>query len=93
MSNLAAYAASNNPESSEVVSKEAFETWERQQGFHERVLFSKRMAKWYKVLFDYDMEKAEIMDSAIKSAKLEDIDMSKIDELIDKVREASENLR
>lgn len=86
---LAEYAASNNAESSEEVSKEAFEAWEAQQSFHERFLFSKRVAKWYKELFDYDMEKAEVMDIAIARAKLEEIDTSKIDELIEAIRDAA----
>lgn len=90
---LAEYAASNNPESSAEVSKEAFGTWESGHGFHERFLFSKRVAKWYKELFDYDMEKAEVMDIAIERVNLENIDMSKIDELIDAIKEEAENLR
>lgn len=89
---LAEYAASNNPDSSEEVSLAAFEAWEKGQGFHERFLFSKRVAKWYNELFEYDMEKAEVMDSAIERVKLADIDMTKIDELINEIREAAENL-
>jgi len=89
---LDGYVASNNPQSSKVVSKEAFEAWEAQHEFHERFLFSKRVEKWYEELFDYGLEKAEVMDSAIKRAKLEDIDMSKIDELIDAIRKAADNL-
>ncbi len=90
---LSEYARSNNPELSEVVSKEAFETWEEQQDFPEKFLFSKRVAKWYKEVFDYDMEKAEVMDIAVERVKLEDIDMSKIDALIDAIREEADNPR
>ena len=89
---LAEYAASKTPASSEVISKEAYESWEAQQDFHKKFLFSKRVSKWYNGLYEYDIEKAEVMDIAIKRAKLEDIDMSKIDELIDAIREAAQNL-
>ena len=89
---LVEYARSSNPKSSSKFSKEAFEEWEAKQCFPDRMLFSKRVAKWYKELFDYDLEKAEVMDIAIKLAKLEEIDMAKIDELIDAIRDAAKQL-
>ena len=90
---LTQYAAANGADASITLSEDEFEKWEHNQGFGEEVLFSKRAAKWYKALFNYNMEKAEVMDLAIKNANLDDMDLIKINELIKSIREAAENLR
>ncbi len=89
---LAEYARSNGMDATKVT-EQAYMEWVTSQKLAGRMLFSKRVSKWYKELFDYDMEKAEVMDIAIERVKLENIDMSKIDELIDAIKEEAENLR
>ncbi len=88
---LADYAAENGADTSISISEDNFNQWEVDQEFNERVLFSKRVAKWYKKHFSYDMEKAEVVDRAIEIAKLDEMDLSKIDELIEAIRQAADN--
>ena len=89
---LAEYAASNDADSTIEITEKAYVKWEQNHTFDPGFLFSKRVSKWYKELFDYGMEKAEVMDIAIKLANLDEIDMTKIDELIEAIREADQYL-
>ena len=89
---FADYAASNGGDTEIVVTEEEFTKWEANQKFHKQMLFSKRVGKWYDEVFCFDMEKAEVMDKALDISNLEELDLTKIDELIDTIREAADNL-
>lgn len=95
---LSQYAASNNAKCSVTLSLDEFTKWETGQGFQPSELFSKRVCKWYKEVCAYGLEKAEVMDTAIEKVDLDDLyesnldEISKIDELIEKIKELADNL-
>ena len=95
---LSLYAASNNAKCSVTLSLDEFTKWKADQSFQPSELFSKRVCKWYKEVCNYGLEKAEVMDKAIEIVDLDDLykskldDISKIDELIEAIREAADNL-
>ena len=74
------------------VSDTAFEKWCSASELPNRMMFSKRVEKWIESEFDSGLDKPQVMERAIELANLEDIDLSKIDELIDAIRNAAENL-
>ena len=86
------YAGSNKAECSVALTFDEFTKWEEGQSFQPSELFSNRVGKWYKAVCDYDFEKAEVMEKAIEIADLDELSLSKIDELIEAIKSLADSL-
>ena len=74
------------------ITQDEFEKWEAKATLPQQMMFTKRIKKWLKAEFGTGLDKPNVMAKAIELADLDKLKMTKIDELINKIRETSKKL-